>query len=296
VSEAALVGSKKAIVPPPEVVLPAPYYALLVLELGGLIAVHTLRPEESGSQPISFALGWAGTASMLVMHVYSLRKRVKALWHLGKLRYWLHFHIFMGLQGALLVVYHSLHLRTPATIQGANILMIGIVVLSGVFGRYVYAFIPKSLAGERLTARQVEDELASLNRDLEAEPPTAELGKAIADSNAAVKLAAGARHSLGELISEDLRARRALADLERARRAARGRRVDSTLEQIERLDRFYAAARRRVLLSRRLITFDAADRLFRGWHILHKPLTYLLAAATILHVMAHYMYASGMSG
>ena len=51
---------------------------------------------------------------MVMMHVYSLRKRVKALRDLGSLRHWLQFHIFMGLQGALLVTYHCLHLRAPA--------------------------------------------------------------------------------------------------------------------------------------------------------------------------------------
>src|SRR5262245_52877916 len=110
--------------PPPEVVLPAPYYALLVLEAGALLGLHFALPERSGSQPISFALGWAGTASMLVMHVYSIRKRVRAFAHLGRLRSWLRLHIFLGLQGALLVTYHSLHLRAPLSIQGLNILCV----------------------------------------------------------------------------------------------------------------------------------------------------------------------------
>ena len=40
----------------------------------------------------------------------------------------------------------------------------------------------------------------------------------------------------------------------------------------------------------------AAERLFRNWHLFHKPLTFVLLGAVVLHVVAHYIYAAGMSG
>src|SRR5437870_3513398 len=96
-----------AVRPPMEVVLPLPYYLLLVAEAAGLVGLHFYRPEESGGAHASYLLGWAGTASMAIMHVYSLRRRVRAMRTWGPLRSWLHFHIFMGLQGALFVSYHG---------------------------------------------------------------------------------------------------------------------------------------------------------------------------------------------
>src|SRR5580704_1615979 len=87
-------------------VLPLPYYLILVAEVLALTWLHFTHHEESGADRIGYALGWTGTISMCVMHVYSIRRRVRALSRLGPLRAWLHFHIFMGLQGALLVVYH----------------------------------------------------------------------------------------------------------------------------------------------------------------------------------------------
>ncbi len=51
-------------------------------------------------------------------------------------------------------------------------------------------------------------------------------------------------------------------------------------------------AQRRALLARRLAMLTGAERLFRNWTVLHKPLTYLLGGAVLLHVIAHYIYAA----
>ncbi len=280
-----------------EVVLPAAYYAILLAEVAALAVLHHYRPEQAGSERYSYLLGWAGLGSMTVMHVYSLRRRVKAMRTWGRLRTWLHFHIFMGLQGALWVTYHSLHLRDAASVQGINIACVAIVVSSGLFGRYVYALIPKSLAGERLTAKQVEEELHALEGACQA-APTPELAAAAAAYEKDRAPLVG-KVSLLRLVGEDLRARRALRDLERAFRDRGAQRLlakRTEREDRERIEAFLACVRRRTMLLRRYATFEAADRLFRGWHLLHKPLTYLLAAATLLHVVGHYMFAAGMSG
>ena len=282
--------------PPPEVVLPAPYYALLLVEVVALIVLSRLLPEESGGDRVSYALGWAGTGSMVLMHVYSLRRRIRAFRDLGRLAAWLHFHIFCGLQGAILVTYHSLHLHEARSIQGLNIFVVAVVVVSGMFGRYLYAYLPKSLSGERRSAREVETELEAL-ASVGGLAPTPELAQAVAAYvGGAPKL--DRRVGLMALVREDLRARRALETLERefdSRRAQLLLAVQSERDDRERLDAFVVAARRRVLLIRRLATFDVAERLFRAWTLFHKPLTFILLGATLLHVLAHFIFAAGMS-
>jgi hypothetical protein len=290
-SQVAVLQQKAA--PPGEVVLPAAGYALLAIEAAALVALHYEYPERSGGERWSYLLGWAGTASMVVMHVYSLRRRVRALRHLGRLRTWLHFHIFMGLQGALLVTYHSLHLHSAASIQGLNITCVAVVVASGIFGRYLYSLIPKSLSGDRLSALQIEQELEAL-RGAASAAPTPELGAAVAACERGAKLSG--RLVFRQLVGEDLRARRALSELGRRLRDGRAHLAQAPAEDRARLERFVAAARRRVMLARRLATFTAADRLFRGWTVLHKPLTFILLGSTLLHIFAHYMFAAGMSG
>src|SRR5262245_43480207 len=102
-----------------EVVLPAVYYVILVGEWLALAALYGRR-DFSAHDPVGYAIGWAGTLSMCAMHVYSVRKRVRAFAHWGRLRTWLHVHIFLGLQGALLVTFHSIHLQTLANISGVT--------------------------------------------------------------------------------------------------------------------------------------------------------------------------------
>src|SRR5262249_26455270 len=191
---------------PREAVLPFWGYALLVAEAAALVGLHYWRPEESGGEKYSYIIGWTGLASMVVMHVYSLRRRLRAMQGMGKLRSWLRFHIFLGLQGALLVTYHSLHLHDVRTVQGANIICGAAVVASGIFGRHRSSRLPTSISGDRLSARRIEAELA-------------ELGKM-------------------EGAEEELR----------------------------------AVIRRRDMLQRRLATLSKAERVFRYWTILHKPL------------------------
>ncbi len=62
---------------------------------------------------IGHKLGIAGSSMMVLMLLYSVRKRVGLLRRAGPLRLWLDGHIFLGVFGPLLVVLHS-------TLQGAG--------------------------------------------------------------------------------------------------------------------------------------------------------------------------------
>jgi hypothetical protein len=277
---------RSVVKPPAEVVLPAPLYAVLVLELIALVVIYRDH-EISASSPLGHGIGWAGTASMLLMHVYSLRRRVRAFSRWGKLRSWLQFHIFMGLQGALLVTFHSIHLKTTGNIAGLTIVMTLIVVCSGIFGRYLFSLIPKNLNGERLGARDIESELAEMAPVFKrsAQPS---IEAAVAEIEKAVPL--DQKASVFELVREDLRARRAFSHLSNAIRQVRRSAPSGELEE------FCELMRRRALLARRLAMLTGSERLFRNWTVLHKPLTYLLAGTVILHIVAHYIYGSGMYG
>ncbi len=271
-----------------EVVLPTFYYVVLVAELAGLLYFYSSPGNDvRASGHIGHAIGWVGTLSMCVMHVYSIRRRVRALSHWGKLSTWLHAHIFLGLQGALLVCFHSAHLKTLGNISGATIVVTLIVVASGMFGRYLYSFLPKSASGQRLSAREIETELAGLKPVLERSSQP-DLEAAMKEHGEAVPITG--KLTFGQLVAEDLRARRALRHLEAAMRKLVRAKTSTDLED------FADAIRRRSLLTRRLAMLTAAEKTFRNWHVLHKPLTFILLGTVILHIVAHYIYGSRFSG
>lgn len=115
------------------------------------------------------SFGVIGSALMLVMLLYSVRKRAKPLRRAGAVGAWLDFHIFCGIVGPLFVILHS-----SFKVQGLVALsfwsMIA-VALSGVVGRYLYRQIPRTRAGDELTLAQVEAEVRELSARLEELPP-----------------------------------------------------------------------------------------------------------------------------
>jgi hypothetical protein len=128
-------------------VLPWPYLAILLVEifaLGGLAAASHGRP------PLTYEMGWLGCGSMLVMQLYSVRRRVRALRHLGALRSWLDAHIFLGLQGFVLVAYHSIGASPSASLAAINFALVAVVVTTGLIGRYLYSLLPRARASDVL--------------------------------------------------------------------------------------------------------------------------------------------------
>jgi hypothetical protein len=105
---------------------------------------------------------------------YLIRRRFGGA-RLGSMRIWLDIHVFTGLLATSLVSFHSaFQLRTPiATLSTASL---GVVVLTGLIGRFLYALAPSN-ARERLRAALDGVEAArpgtreSLRIALEEQPP-----------------------------------------------------------------------------------------------------------------------------
>jgi hypothetical protein len=125
----------------PPAALAWPYAAIL---LGELLALGHLVATSRGRPPLTYELGWLGFGSMLVMQLYSIRRRVRALRTFGSLRAWLDLHVFLGLQGFVLVAYHSVGISPRASLAAINFALVATVVGTGVVGRYLYRLIPRT--------------------------------------------------------------------------------------------------------------------------------------------------------
>ena len=101
------------------------------------------------SGELGLACGLAGAGLFLLNLAYLLRKRLVRANRLGSLRTWMGFHVATGLLGSGLVVVHSAYL--PRSAPGLLALgCIGIVVCTGLVGRYIHAHVPRSLGGREL--------------------------------------------------------------------------------------------------------------------------------------------------
>src|SRR5690606_32152276 len=110
---------------------------------------------------VGWTLGVAGTLFMLVgVAAYAVRKRWLRLSGLGRLRSWLRFHIFLCTLGPFLILLHS-SFKVGGLISIAFWSMV-LVVASGVFGRYVYARIPKTIHGQFRSLQSIRERRAEL--------------------------------------------------------------------------------------------------------------------------------------
>ena len=250
-------------------------------------ARHALFWELKPGGRVGHAFGVAGSLMMIVMLLYSVRKRVPALHNFGTLRAWLDFHIYCGVIGPLLVVLHS-----TFKVQGIVALsfwsMIA-VASSGVLGRYLYGQLPRRQSGDEIglqEAAELHRRLADRLRDTYG-----------LDASALARLdqisAGGLSQDSSLLTVLMLGPWRALAARRRLRAFLRGYRH---LPRELRAD-LQSTARQRAQLSRRLLLWSKLRRLFHYWNVIHKPFAIVMYLFMAVHVGVALMtgYAFGAS-
>ena len=110
-------------------------------------------------------LGIVGTIVILVNLTFLLRRHLRSFRRFGPLRAWMDMHVFSGLVGPVLIVYHSAFLpRTWMAITAA--VALGILVVTGVVGRFILSMIPRSVAGAELGRGELERNLEAARAHL----------------------------------------------------------------------------------------------------------------------------------
>lgn len=253
--------------------LPRIYALILLAEAVWLTQLFVTDPPDS-ADPLSVALGWGGLISMIVMLVYSIARRSKAMRRWAPLKVWLHFHIFCGVQGVLLVFFHCWPMLfvSPGPIRWLNpgvlnAIAVAVVFFSGLFGRYLYAMVPHALGGEQLAASQVDAELATLVED--------ELPADVRDVLSFDGLAPAGVGPLALL----------RADWETRSRVRR-------LKSMSLPDEVRTLAERRLRLTRRLSALSAALPWFELWIVAHRPVAAIMYVLSAVHVTLAYMFGA----
>ena len=106
--------------------------------------------------------GAIGSLLLVLLLLYSVRKRWRRLEAWGSPAQWLQVHICFGIVGPLLIILHTT-LKVQGLVAVSFWSMIA-VALSGIFGRWLYLQIPRNLAGQELSRQ----EIGELERELAA--------------------------------------------------------------------------------------------------------------------------------
>ena len=238
-------------------------------------AYSELAPLFAPTGTVGHGLGVLGTLMISTgVAGYSLRKRWGALQRAGSLRHWLQVHIFLCTLGPFLVLLHT-SFKFGGLVSIAFWSM-AVVVASGLFGRYVYAHIPRSLQGRFLELETIRGRLEELTEAARA--AGAQAGADLRDLLSAPPAAASRTPAaaLAFAFRDDLRRR---STLRRMGRAMRARSVPRPLRE-----ELLSLAREHGRLSQATALLLPLRRLFRYWHVVHLPLAVVMFLVLGVHV------------
>jgi len=219
--------------------------------------------------------GILALAMFLFLWIYPLRKWLGPRFgFLGALGRWLDVHIVVGLLVPVLAAFHA-SWRFQGLI-GLGFAAMLLVSLSGIVGRYLYQRIPRSRGGLELSRDQAEARRRELAIRVAADTgEDLEAVHALLESAVPSPQSSGFRAAVATLISADFRRRRVIRELKRRWRAVGDGCVVRDVVEL---------ARREIALTQQLRVLDATHRLFRLWHVAHRPIAITALVAVLIHV------------
>ena len=252
-------------------------WLLLLVALSGLwFGVNWLF-----TPTVSYWLGWSGFGIMCLTNLYVLRKKIPAMQHLGKPSRWLDFHIFCGLVGPTLVVFHT-HFKVSGLVAISFWSMV-ISFVSGVVGRYFYTQLLQARGALKAQLKQIDAAFAAARTQQPDIYSAKNLGVMKAD---AIRLACGGydmaakNASLGLIIMfsvvGDVRLR--LSPLSTA---------PGVSAAVKRELKLYGLTLRKILL------LDAYKRLMGYWHTFHVPFAVFMYVVAVIHIVSALFFRVG---
>lgn len=267
---------------------------LVLVVVAAATIVARSRLYTAGSD-LGYWLGVAGGTAMLMLFLYPLRKRWRAMREIGSTRFWFALHMTLGIVGPVLIVLHST-LAFGSLNAIVAFASMALVAASGIVGRFLYGRIHHSLYGRRATLAELRTQAgmdSAAVRSKLAFVPVVEERLTDFARRAEAAGQAGLGHPL-LFMTLGLRAMLArrwctaeAARVLRQRAHAEGWTKDRLERAIIGRNALIAAQLRAV---QRVAQFGVFERLFSWWHVLHVPLVYMMVLSAIAHVVAVHMY------
>ena len=260
--------------------------------------VGWLNRDDNGLTPqsgVGYWLGIAGGSLMLLLLLYPLRKRIRALRAIGTVGFWFRVHMILGVLGPVLALLHA-NFRLGSINSNVALVAMLVVAVSGVVGRYLYSKIHLGLYGRKAELREILADADALKKAIGADLPVAD--RVIEQLSAFAQLGTVTPNSVlaGFLLVPVVSVRasfvrvRLIADARQAI-AVEGRRLGwSRKVRRRRLAGVAELVTLHIAAVKKAAAFALYERLFRLWHIFHLPLFFLLVIATTIHIFAAHFF------
>jgi thioredoxin reductase/Pyruvate/2-oxoacid:ferredoxin oxidoreductase delta subunit len=229
-----------------------------------------LHPALKAAGPWGHGVGMVATAFMLSNFLYALRKRWKRLSALGKIGSWLDFHVFVGFMSPLVIAFHATFQSNNLIATGTAIAL-GIVVSTGIVGRFIYGVVPLD-GGKEVELADLLTRFERIRADVAQLPRLSDAARALVARVTSPVEATALSLVFLRLPLESLSLRLRLLLVRRKfptrARAKEFRGAVLRLEKLRWQIRFYASLK----------------RLLRGWRAFHAALAMFLVVVIAVHI------------
>lgn len=237
-----------------------------------------LSPEDGAG----YVLGIIGASLMAMLLLYPLRKKLRLMRGWGAVRHWFRMHMVFGIAGPVAILYHC-NFQLGATNSNVALLAMVVVASSGLVGRFLYSLIHQGLYGRKLTLEELRQAWEHARQGMQLDTALQGVEQRLRRyEDPLLQTYRGTLTAVGLMLASGWRRWRARLAARRAIMAA-GLPAAAHADLLHLLDQRLAAA---AVLYR----FNACERLFALWHLLHMPLFLMLVVTGVIHVFAVHLY------
>lgn len=279
--------------PPKKLLTPARLFFLVTVALLAFGYNFPTQRYLSPERGVGYLLGLIGGSAMLILLLYPLRKRFRWMSFMGSTKAWFQTHMILGVMGPLSVLYHS-NFSFGATNSNVALVCMLVVSGSGLFGRYFYRRIHNGLYGTKATLAELQSHAQRTRAIASNIAFLPDLMARIEQEEAVVTArCANTPTVLRPVVATWLTLRARIRLYRHVRRSLRnaGHPKPMPAEQRQRIYRTASLyIDTRLMANKRALEFEAYERLFSLWHVLHLPLFFMLVIAGVVHVIAVHVY------
>lgn len=234
---------------------------------------RALRP---GSER-SHGFGVLGSIMLVTLLLYSIRKRTSLLGSRSKMKNWLNFHIFLGINGPLFIILHSTF-KLNGIVAVSFWSMIA-VALSGVVGRYLYLRIPRNITGHEMTLSDVQNMNENITNTLRTtfHLNLEEIAKIEQELTGKTENIRNLFSIFFSMMFRDI--------LIRVKSFTRRKKIEKRYKiPHSEIKELIKLAGQKAVLEQRILFWNRIQQLFHYWHIFHKPFAVIMYLIMIVHI------------
>ncbi len=243
-----------------------------------------IQPRHNGGSWLGYLLGTIGLLLILWLSMLGIRKRAitRGRW---SLKAWTSAHVYLGL---LLIAIGSFHtgFQFGWNVHTLAYVLMMLVILSGVYGILVYSALPQGLSDSRseMTGPQMIDSVNNLDKQIQAS------AQPLSDADSEIVIGSLGEDPFGGGVWRRLSGSYPRCGNRRALQIMRGRLAGTSGKQQVAIESVVTLLERKAAALQRVRGYVQRRALLEIWLYVHIPLTFVLIAALVAHIISVFFY------